>query len=221
MPRPKSGYRLKNGTKATGVTTITGRYKDASGLLWWAFDQGKAAERGEINSLYDKRDEAGDAGTLAHALVEARIHGSEPPVVDLANPAHVQASTGFQNYLEWHQNNRIVIVEQELELVSETYRFGGSPDAIGVDNQDRFCLLDWKTSKAVYPEYLVQLAAYKALIEEATDYRITGGFHLLRFSKENADFSHHYWTELDDAWELFLLYKQAYELDKKLKKRTG
>ena len=65
MPHPKQGYKTQDGKRAPGVTTIIGRFKDSGGLLWWAFEQGKAAERGEINSLYDKRDEAGDAGTLA------------------------------------------------------------------------------------------------------------------------------------------------------------
>ena len=62
MGRPTLGYRLKDGTKVPGVTTIIGRFKDSGGLLWWAFEQGQAAERGEINSLYDKRDAAAEAG---------------------------------------------------------------------------------------------------------------------------------------------------------------
>jgi len=64
MARPASGYRLKDGTRVPGVTTIIGRFKDSGGLLYWAFEQGQAAERGEISNLYDKRDEAADAGTL-------------------------------------------------------------------------------------------------------------------------------------------------------------
>ncbi len=64
MPHPKGGYKTQDGKRAPGVTTIIGRFKDSGGLLWWAFEQGKAAERGEINSLYDKRDEAGDADLL-------------------------------------------------------------------------------------------------------------------------------------------------------------
>ena len=75
MPHPRQGYRDKDGKRVPGVTTIIGRFKDSGGLLWWAFEQGKSAERGEINSLYDKRDEAGESGTIAHALVEMFIRG--------------------------------------------------------------------------------------------------------------------------------------------------
>lgn len=76
MPHPKNGYHLKSGEKVPSVTTITSRFKDSGGLLYWACDQGKAIERGEISNLYDKRDEAGQAGAIAHALVEMYIKGN-------------------------------------------------------------------------------------------------------------------------------------------------
>ena len=219
MPHPKGGYRLKDGKRVPGVTTIIGRFKDSGALLWWAFEQGKSAERGEINSLYDKRDEAAESGTLAHELVERHINGDIPDETDVT--INADAWQGYTNYIIWQKNNKIEILEQEMELVSEKYKFGGCPDAIGKDSEGRICLLDWKTSNGVYPDYIIQLAAYKHLWEENNpDRPITGGFHLCRFSKEHADFAHHYWSELDDAWRQFVLFREAYEIDKKLKKRV-
>ena len=227
MPHPKGGYKLKDNSRAAGTTTVIGRFKDSGALLWWAFEQGKAAERGEINSLYDRRDEAADAGTLAHQMVENYINDINIlPSLDqipgeIPDDIFLKAKQGFDNYLNWAENNKMIIVAQEMELVSEEYKFGGCPDAIAYDSQNRLCLLDWKTSNGVYADYLIQLAAYKQLWEENNpDQLITGGFHLCRFSKEHADFTHHYWSELDDAWEQFKLFRQAYELDKKLKKRV-
>ena len=141
MPHPKNGYKLDNGQKVPGVTTIIGRFKDSGALLWWAFEQGKACEREEISNRYDKRDEAADSGTLAQALVEAHIKGDPLPVLP-ANEIGTQARQGYENYLTWEMNNRIRILYQEMELVSEEYRFGGCPDAIGEDSQGRLCLLD-------------------------------------------------------------------------------
>ena len=221
MPHPKQGYHLKDGTRIPGVTTIIGRFKDSGGLLYWACEQGKAIERGEIFKLYDKRDEAADAGTLAHALVEAHINGDVPPAIP-NNGIGITAQQGFENYLSWQKNNRIQVVKQEMELVSETYRYGGCPDAMGVDADGRLCILDWKTSNAVFLDYIIQIAAYRNLWEENyPDKPITGGHHLLRFSKEHADFTHHFWNEVDDAWEQFKLFRKAYDLDKMLKKRVG
>lgn len=75
MPHPTGGYKNKKGQKVPGVTTVIGRFKDSGGLLYWACEQGKAIERGEISRLYDRRDAAADAGTIAHSLVEMYING--------------------------------------------------------------------------------------------------------------------------------------------------
>jgi hypothetical protein len=221
MPHPKNGYTL-DGVRVPGVTTIIGRFKDSDALLYWAFEQGKAAQRGEIAKLYDKRDEAAEAGTLAHSMVEAHIHGE--PLPDLSSyPENIQkqAQRGFDNYIQWAENNRIEIIYQEIELISEAYKYGGCPDAIGRDARGRLCLLDWKTSNGVYQDYLIQLAAYRNLWEENNpSMPLGGGFHLCRFDKEHADFAHHFWSELDDAWEQFILFRKAYDIDKTLKKRA-
>jgi len=219
MAHPKGGYKNKAGKKVPGVTTIIGRFKDSGGLLWWAFEQGKSAERGEINSLYDKRDEAAEAGTLAHTMVENHINGIESTLPENPTDIQKQAWQGYQNYLKWAETTKIEVIEQEMEMVSEQYQFGGCPDAVMVKGE--LALGDWKTSNGVYPDYLIQLAAYKVLWEENhPDRPIIGGFHLCRFSKEHADFTHHFWSELDDAWEQFKLFRRAYDINKKLKKRV-
>lgn len=213
MAHPIGGYKI-DGKRVPGVTTIIGRFKDSGGLLYWAFDQGKAAERGEIEKLYDKRDEAAQSGTLAHSMVEAHIRGEKLP------EGPQDAKNAFQAYLSWESMTRLKIVEQEMPLVSEKYRFGGCPDAIGeIDGE--LCLVDWKTSSGIYTDFLIQLAAYKYLWEEAYPNKLlTGGFHLCRFAKSHGDFSHHYYPNLDEAWEQFLLFRRAYEIDKELKKRA-
>lgn len=230
MAHPKGGYRNKDGERVVGVTTVIGRFKDSGGLLYWAFDQGKAAERGEINNLYDKRDEAADSGTLAHTLIELNNNGelTEPPkAIDLITKYKVseevakQALNGYEQYLKWASMTKLEIIEQEMPLISEKYQYGGCPDGIGRANGE-LCLIDWKTSNSVYQDYLIQLAAYKQLWEENyPDRLLTGGFHLCRFSKSFGDFSHHYYDNLDNAFRQFLLFREAYDIDKVLKKRAA
>jgi len=222
MAHPSGGYRNKAGERVPGVTTIIGRFKDSGGLLYWAFEQGKAAERGEIERLYDKRDAAAESGTLAHEMVEAHIKGEkfEPPFGTLDSTIE-EANAAFDAYLNWEQTTRLNIVEQEMPLVSEAHHYGGCPDAIGEVN-GRLCLVDWKTSNGIYPDYLIQLAAYKTLWEENNpDRPLGGGFHLCRFAKSHGDFGHHYFPNLDEAWEQFLLFRRAYDIDKDLKKRAA
>ena len=218
MARPKAGYFLADGTRVPGVTTITGRFKESGALLHWAFQQGQSGAA----RLYEKRDEAAIAGNFAHDMVEASIHGQEipQPPPDMAPNIAKAAMNGFMAYKTWASQTKLQIIATETPLVSERYRYGGTPDAIGLMTSARV-LCDWKTSNGVYLDFLIQIAAYKELWEENfPDQPINGGFHLLRFAKENGDFAHHYYSELDDGWEMFKLLRQAYDLDKKLKQRT-
>jgi hypothetical protein len=224
MPTPKLGYQLKDGTKVPGTTTIIGRFKESGGLLQWAFKQGQSGKR----HLYEEAEKAADIGTCAHAMVEMRINGKTDDEIDayLATSlpdvsATWRARSAFRAYEAWAKNFSVRIIAQEVQLVSETYKYGGTPDAIGVVG-NALCLLDWKTSNSVYTDYLIQLAAYRHLWEENNpEQPITGGFHLLRFAKEHGDFAHHYFPNLDNAWRQFLLFREAYEIDRELKKRAA
>ena len=216
MARPTTGYKLQDGTRVPGTTTITSRFADSGGLLYWAFEQGKAAERGEIRSLYDKRDEAGDYGTQIHDLVEAHVKGNPCGVENAPEPVR----RGFEAYCEWAAMTSLEIIETETPLVSEVYKFGGTPDGIGLVN-GKLSMVDYKTGKGVYPSMLAQLGAYAILWDEhRPDQPLTGGFHLLNFKKETGDFAHYYFGDLADAREYFLLIRRAYELDKRLKRRV-
>ena len=48
---------------------------------------------------------------------------------------------------------------------------------------------DYKTTASLYPEHLIQVAAYAKLWDEHhPDQPIDGGFYILRFSRESGDF---------------------------------
>lgn len=220
MGRPTGGYKLANGDKCPGVTTIISRFKDAGGLMYWCWEQGKNGY-----DFRETRDAAAEAGSLAHALVEAHItknqigedfQRAKPELQELARMA-------FQNYLNWESFSKLTVIKTEMSLVSEKHKFGGTFDGIAViEIGGKRAMADWKTSSAIYRDALVQVAAYKGLWEESfPDQPIEGGFHLCRFSRTDADFSHHYFAELDLAWEQFLLFRRAYEIDKLLKKRAA
>ncbi len=215
-------YRNDSGKRLPSVTTIIGRFKESGALMQWAYKEGvRQGESGMVTRLYDARDEAAAAGTLAHKMVECRIKGEPQPRMDDDNKdVFGKALQAFKAYRSWESMTKLELVESEVQLVSEQYQFGGTLDAIGrID--DELCLVDVKTSNSVYPDYLIQLAAYKQMWEENYPRRpLTGGFHLCRFAKEHGDFAHHYFPDLSDAWEMFKLYRQAYDLDKELKKRV-
>lgn len=248
MPTPKAGYRTKDGQRIPSVTTITGAFKESGGLIHWSWklayeplmearallaqwdgNGGVPDPLAVVNFLerpvesFDYREarkHAADAGTVAHRMVECHIHNwpfhpteYAPSLVEAAQPA-------FDAYLDWAKQTKFTVVESEVALVSETHRFGGTRDAILVDG--RRALGDWKSSNAIYPEYLCQLAAY-GILDEENGATIDGGYHLLRFSKQESPddpvhFTHHYWSHLDKAHEAFLTMRKLYALVQDLKK---
>lgn len=230
MPTPKAGYRVADGARVPSVSTILSRFKDSGALIKWAYTTGRShgfsEGRGEDapQSLYEVSGKAADIGTAAHAMVEAVIAGEEPRLREeymaLDVEGREKAENAFGMYEQWASQSKLVIVAQEMQLVSERHRYGGTPDAIGRIG-DELCLVDWKTSNGVYSDYLLQLAAYKSLWEEVhPDQPLTGGYHLCRFAKDHGDFAHHYYRNLDEALEMFLLLRRAYEIDAVLRKRA-
>lgn len=215
MGRPYKGYEI-DGEKVPGVTTVLSRFKESGALMYWAWKQGT-----EGKDFRETKQAAADAGTLAHDMVEHDIYG-QPFNIDGINETQLtQALGAFKAYKEWKKQTNLSIAEAEMPLVSHRYRFGGTLDAIFV--QGELALGDWKSSNAIYSDYLLQLGAYQILWEENFPDRILkGGFHLLRFSKQNdpsdpISFAHHYWSQLDVAKEQFLHLLAAYKLDKRIK----
>lgn len=213
MGRPADGYYLADGTRVPSVTTIIGKMKDADRLMYWAWQQGK-----EGKDFRETRDAAASAGTLAHAAVEAEIHGDH--FTWPTKPAEVvkKAKQAFANFQEWAMQTQLKVTHTEVPLVSEKHRYGGTLDAMILGSKRT--LGDWKTSGGVYSSFLVQLAGYKILWEEHHPEDPVQGFVLGRFDKEHGDFAQYYWSDLADAEEAFLHLRALYELDKKLAKRV-
>lgn len=224
MAHPKGGYRLANGDRCPGVTTVIGRFKESGGLMYWAWDQGRNGF-----DFRETRDAAAEAGTIAHALVEYHITGkSDQDVAQLIENQRVEkeilekANQAYNNYLHWEKLTKLKVVQTEMSLVSETHKYGGTFDGIAVvEIEKELSLADWKTG-GIYTEAIIQCAAYKNLWEEHNpDKPITGGVHIVSFSRESADFAHRYFSDVSDAWRQFVLLREAFDIDKRLKKRLA
>ena len=211
--RPKGGYYTADNTRVPSVTTITGRFKESGALLHWANRMGL-----EGKDLNEARDSATDVGSLVHSMIEAEINWAQMP--EIPEEFAERAQSAFGAWQTWFESVRAEIVATELPLVSEEHRFGGTLDCVIRDKQGRLALADWKTSNAVYGEYLTQMAAYGMLWNETQPEPLTGGYHLVRISKEYGDLEHRHFPALEEAEELFALLLRAYDLDKRVSKRA-
>lgn len=211
---PTQPYVNKAGKRVPSVTTIISRFKESGGLVHWAWQLGR-----DGLDYRTEREKAADAGTAAHAMVEADIKGEPFDASPYADEILEPARMAFGAYKEWTDQTKLKPVATEVPLVSEAYQFGGCLDAMLVNG--KLSLGDWKTSNAVYADYLIQLAAYAILWEENHPFEpIEGGFHLLRFSK-GGDFSHHFYPKLDEAKRAFVLMRELYDISAALKKRAA
>lgn len=216
--RPKSGYKNSAGERVPGVTTILGRFKESGGLINWAYQCGC---RGiDINQA---RDRAADAGTCAHDQIDAHLHGRDFDRTKYDKAILEKADHCFLGFLEWKAQTSLKLVAAEVSLVSERHQFGGTFDAALVG--DTLRLLDYKTASAIYNDALVQVAGgYSLLWQEHYPDKELGGIDILRISKPEApddpiSFNHCHWSAevIPVAQEQFLLFRRAYDLDKKLK----
>lgn len=235
MATSRTGYKLADGTKVPSVTTIL-KIKDPGALLLWAYKTGRA--HGVLDGqgkdapagLYEGND-ALAIGTCVHEMCEAFVKGADPMAhlekvmqnAKTSEPAafRAQVVSAYSGFEFWVKGTQLEIIDCEVPVLSEAHRYGGTLDFIGRLN-GKLVLGDFKTSGAVYPEYLMQVAAYAKAYEETSGNKIDGGYHVLRFSKENGDFGHHFYPSLDDdAWPAFLHLRALHDLNEKLKKRAA
>jgi hypothetical protein len=204
-------YKTAAGEVCPGVTTILSRFKESGALLHWAWTQGI-----EGKDYRTTRDNAASTGSAAHALVEQEIHGEE------AVPGSEETARALGNFRKWREVVRLRIVTTEMPYISERHRFGGTLDYIALVN-DELCIVDLKTSNGVYPEYICQLGAYMMLWEENNPGELLAGAHLLRIGKETAAWAHYSWGRptMELGARLFLCLREAFGMDKELKKVSG
>lgn len=222
--------------KIPSVTTITSRFGESGGLMYWANAVGQGERdcedqvpcqkcgRRKGKFHYDAT-QAASIGTLAHAMIEERIKGVEVDQElfdDLTAGGVSKARECLDTFDRWYKNYHVEVVETEMRLVSEKYQYGGMFDAIWrVDGV--LSLGDWKTSKDLYPDYVAQMGGYVVLIEEFGAWGKVEQVDILRLSKETGAFHHHSWprSSLQPAIDYFLhartLFGDAKELKKLLK----
>ena len=208
--KPHTIYKLADGTRVPGVTTFLGVINKPA-LVSWA---NKLGLQGIDSTKYV--DNLADVGTLAHLMILAYLKGDELDTSDYSKSQIDLAKNSFASYLNWEKDHKIEPILIETPLVSEEYRFGGTPDLLAmVDGAST--LIDFKTSKAIYPEALIQVAAYWVLILEH-GYGIDNTMILRIGRDESEGFEVRPIKAIRTSWEIFTHCQAIYELQKQAKR---
>ena len=140
------------------------------------------------------RDQAADFGTQAHILIEQIIQGLEPEI-----PAEMEPVV--QSFTTWRQDAGLDIQLTETMVYSGKYSYAGSMDAVAY-RSGQLVALDWKTSNGLYPEHLLQVAAYAKALEEMSGESVTEAW-AVRFGKKEPEFEVRKVADLDTAFNAF------------------
>jgi len=203
-------YKLADGQRVPSVTTYLGVLAKPA-LISWAWELG-------VQGLDFRKvkDQAGDIGTLVHYLVLCDLQGKEPDLLDCSPNELRLAEVSMSKYQEWKNGQVIEPILLETPLVSEVYKFGGTPDFYGKVG-GKLTLLDFKTGKAIYDEAFYQVSAYKKLLEEHG--HNVEQVKVLRVGKSDDEgFEERSVGNLEKHWELFLCCQKIYELQKAIRK---
>ena len=208
-----TAYKLKDGTRVKGVTTILSNLGwNKNVLVAWAR---RTALAGDDPDAVLK--EAGAIGTLAHYLCECDIKGEEPELDDYSAEQIEKEENAFLGYLEWKKMTKPKYEAIELKMVSEKYKVGGTADFVARINNS-LVLGDIKTSKGIYPEMTAQLAAYRKMYIEIQPKAKIESAMILKLDKNSGAFSHHFVgkSQLEWGWKVFEHCMALEELHKEL-----
>lgn len=175
--------------KVPSVTRITSVLDKSGPLVNWAINNTLDVCRGAIapgteyaetylEAVWDAakkesqrlKSEAASKGTSRHKELEEL----------LKNDGKLPA----ESYREL--NNLRCFTKIETRIYSRRYRYSGTFDALAEDVSGNLLLIDWKTSKSIYPEFRLQTAAYvHAYEEEFPDQKIAGRY-LVRIAEDGS-----------------------------------
>ena len=203
-------YKLKDGTRVPGVTTVLGILNKPA-LVKWANNLGL---QGIDSSKYV--DDKAAIGTLAHQMIADHLRKVDTDASDYSAKQIDQAENSVLSYLEWEKGHDVKPVLIEEPLVSEIYKYGGTIDCLAkIDGKPT--LLDFKTGKAIYPEMFYQLAAYSELLLE--DGHILDASMILRIGRDATEgFEVVKRDSLIKELEMFDHCLAIYNLQKEIKK---
>lgn len=221
-----------NGKSIISVTGVTSVIDKSRPLIYWAVGLAKGFLMENLQTLIDdtkgdkiaaiieeaakqhsiRKQQAADVGTQVHAWVEAFIKAKSKkdwPEI----PKDPQVFNGITAFLKWVDEYDVKFISSERHIYSKKHKYAGIMDAEAII-QKKLCVIDFKTSKGIYPEMRFQVAAYQAAVEEESGKEYSGNKWLARFDKETGEFEAHEFAEQEKDFKAFLA---ALELRRRLK----
>jgi len=198
-PNNHTYYVVDNGerVRVPSVTRVCGVLDKSGPLMAWALNKALAVCKGGIQpdtpypDIYLEevwktakrahrvlKEEAGDVGHEAHKIIEAHLKGESVSTTD--------QSLGREcadRAIQWMGEHAFRPLAIERYVYSRKYGCSGMLDCLAYVD-DELAIVDWKSSKSIYPEYFFQTAAYQGFYQEETGDKVQCRY-LVRLGKED------------------------------------
>jgi genome maintenance exonuclease 1 len=231
----KKHYYTVGGSYAPSVTTILDSIAKPA-LMPWAVKMGaewfeancksfakdelsvKDMVKGIKGAYRQKSKDALDIGMAVHKWCEEailwKLGKGEIPIM----PKDEAAVNSINAFREWIKVNDVEWHTVEEKVYHRGHKYAGTVDATATVNGE-YCVIDFKTSGAIYAPYHLQCAAYAKAIEDIRGKEIDKSF-ILRFDKKTGEFEVGSSKELQDNFIGFLGFLDGYRRLKTLENRT-
>lgn len=201
-------YKTTDGKRVPGATTITGLLNKPHLMKW----NNVMGLEGIDTSKYV--DAAARVGTLAHLMIQNFLQNESTDTSDYSANEVLLAENALISFFNWEKQHNISVIACEKPFVSDKHVYGGTIDCYclldGVPT-----LLDFKTSKATYADHLVQLAAYRKLLDEH-GYEVKQ-CRILRVGRDESEgFEERVLTDTSKYFEIFLRLLDVYYLKREV-----
>ncbi len=155
------------------VTQVTGLIMSPRLVYWF-----KNTSPEEIKA---KSEKSLNIGKTVHKIIE-EVEKGKP--IEIITEHSEEIRNAVKGYFQWRKDKHIEDVESEVKLRSPNVK--GTFDRV-CRSDGRLLLIDWKTSKAIYPESLMQAMAYWHLYYYNSGKKIDECW-IIRLGKEKAEF---------------------------------
>jgi hypothetical protein len=186
------------------VTWITGHYPKGIAFYKWLAD--KSWDEAEAIKAA-----AGDKGSKVHNAIMDLIAGKK---IDM-DSKYLNPSSGeteeltleeyecLMSFAEWFNANKPKVLHNEVVVFNEKEGYAGTVDLICKIGKE-YWLIDFKTSQNVWPEYELQVSAYKHALKNK---KIKLAILQLGYRRNKSSYK---FTEIEDKFDLFLAAKQIW-----------
>jgi hypothetical protein len=203
------------------VTWIAGHYPKGIGFYKWLADKGWD----ESQAI---REAAGDKGSRVHHAIVDLLDGHSVPMEakyaagdEPAQELSLEEYDCLRTFADWWAACEPETLAREVTVFNEEYHYAGTLDWVGMLHKPPKglshgpWLLDWKTSKDVWPEHELQVSGYahcdwlrelEARVSNFTAWHL--GILQVGYRRNKAGWK---LTEVPDQFPLFLAARQIWQ----------